>query len=108
MDADITVIVWGAWGLAGAFIWAWPEWNACAFSGKREAVRCAVQFAGRLACGGLAAAAFTALAADILKVPGHMPAVAAGLGLVANRAAPKLAQGVADVLSKWTKEGKAP
>lgn len=90
------------WGLAGAFIWAGPEWLACAFAGKGSALRCSIELAVRLAAGSLAAAAFTGWATEFLRQEDHAQAVAAVIGMVANRASSSFVEDMAARISRFT------
>lgn len=85
------------WGLAGAFIWAGPEWLACIFSdGKGPKLKCTLEFIVRLLTGVLAAAAFTPWVLEIFhNSENRTQPIAALIGLMANTTAPKLV----DVLS---------
>jgi hypothetical protein len=86
----------GAWGLAGAFIWAGPQWLACVFSGEGQPLKCSLEILIRLATGAIAGAAFTPLVLDLLHHGAdRSQPIAAMIGLIANTTAPK----VVDTLS---------
>lgn len=83
-----------AWGFLGAFIYAAPRWVACAWGSRGAAWRCSIEAGVCLAVGAIAAAAFARWAVGFLhQAAGDLNAVAAMIGLLANRLAPRLVDG---------------
>lgn len=92
---DLVLAAPAFWGAAGAFIYAGPRWLACAYPAKGLAWRCTLEAAIAIAVGLVAAAAFARWTLHLLhQAPGDLPAVAAMVGLLANRLAPMLVDGL--------------
>ena len=80
------------WGVAGAFIFAAPQWVACVVhcrQTREPGWTCSAEFVISLVTGAIAAGAFSKLAADLTPVKDPIP-IAATLGLIANTTAPML------------------
>lgn len=84
------------WGFMGAFVYAAPRLSACVFAARQTGVGwfdCGFEFVVALATGAVAAAALgPEITISVLKTtdPAHARAVASGIGLLANPAAPKI------------------
>lgn len=93
---DLVLAAPASWGFLGAFIYAGPRWLACAWPARGLVGRCSLEAAISLAVGAIAAAAFARWTLGFLhQQHGDLPAVAAMIGLLANRAAPLLVDGLA-------------
>lgn len=91
-------MLWWLWGLAGTFIYAGPRWVISLFgepAGRAHTAHCTVELVVALTVGSLAAAAFGPAAATVVLTSLHLKddnAVAAVIGLFANKLAPALVE----------------
>lgn len=88
------------WGALGAFIYAAPKLISC-FVASAEAGtgsgRCWLEFVFAIATGAIAAAAFSSVASELIKIKDGN-AVAAMVGLLANPTAPVLVKRVSSLV----------
>lgn len=99
MGSISSIAQWPAlWGACGAIIYAAPRLTVCLFAARSDGKRwfecgCVFEFIVALLIGTIAALAFGPwIGASILKAtdPGQLRAIATGIGLLANPAAPRV------------------
>ena len=87
------------WGLGGALIYAGPRLSACVFAAADAVAsgghgKCVFDFLMACVAGAICAAAFASPIAGILSLKAYPAAVAALVGLTANKLAPTVTDSV--------------
>lgn len=91
------------WGLGGALIYAGPRLSACLFAAvdvgaKGGHAKCVFDFVLAIVAGAICGSAFAVPLAGILGLKGFPAAVAALVGLTANKLAPTITDGVSALI----------